>query len=129
MAAREHVESDESLESYYIALCDIFYYYPEETRGSDSEAVKGAIHILSGLIFHGISIDGITIREMDQLKYEKMYKRFHSEIMDAIQICSKNEVEFLYFLDILDELFGAAIKLHAAVEKIEDIEQESGNDE
>ncbi|WP_409288459.1 hypothetical protein [Peribacillus sp. SCS-37] len=129
MAAREHVEFDESLESYYIALSDIFYYYPEDTRGSDSEAVKGAIDILSGLIFHGISIEGITIREMEQLKYEKMYKRFHPEIMNAIQICSKNEVEFLYFLDILDELFGAAIKLHAAIEKVADIEKDSDHEE
>jgi glutamine synthetase type III len=127
MADLKHIffDNEDPTFSYYITLCHVYYFYvSEDNSEKEKEQADGTIQTLSSLIFHAINIEGTTIREMDNEQYVKDYKRFYSDIMGAIQSCCKNEVDFDVFLQIIDEIIGAAIGLATAFDKLSKIKEE-----
>lgn len=125
MAKLKHIQQDTNIESYYITLCDVYFYHLPGESEKEEQRLEAAVETLSSLIYHAISIDGTTIREMDNSRYEKEYKRFYTDIMRAIRECSQNEVDFGEFLEILDEIISAAILLANAFEKIDKVKEEA----
>ncbi|MFE8699374.1 hypothetical protein ACFYKX_01925 [Cytobacillus sp. FJAT-54145] len=126
MAELKYLQIDDNLESYYITLCDIYFYHVSQSSSEDEKTkTAGTIDQISSLIFHAITVGGTTIREMDNEKYEKEYKRFYNDIMSAIKECSENDVVFDSFLEIIDEIVGAALKLASAFEKLGKIKEEN----
>lgn len=119
-----HLDEDDPLNSYYITLCHVYYFNVSENNSEkEKQQADATIETLSSLIFHAINIEGTTIREMDNDRYEKEYKRFYSDIMTAIKECCQNTVEYDEFLVIMDEIIGAAIALASAFNKIDDIRE------
>jgi hypothetical protein len=124
------LDDDQQLFSYYITLCHVYYFnVSDENTEKENQVAEGTVETISSLIFHAINIQGTTIREMDNDTYEKEYKRFYNDIMNAIKECCKNEVDFNDFLEILDEILGAAIKLATAFQKLESVKDEMINEE
>jgi glutamine synthetase type III len=127
MANLQHIlfDNDDPIFSYYITLCHVYYFHvSEENSEKDKQQAEATIETLSSLIFHAINIEGTTIREMDNEQYIKDYKRFYSDIMGAIQSCCKNEVDFDVFLEIIDEILGAAVRLATAFDKLKRINED-----
>ena len=121
MANLNHIQIDNEnhLFSYYITLCHVYYFnVSDDNSEKDRLQTEGTIDMISSLIFHAINIEGTTIREMENEQYEKDYKRFYNDILTAIKECSKNEVDYPNFLEIIDDIIGAAIKLASAFEKL-----------
>jgi hypothetical protein len=125
MAELKYLLVEDNLESYYITLCDVYFYnYSEDNTEKEKTKLAGTIDTLSILIFHSINIEGTTIRDMDKQKYEHEYKRFYEEMMLAISECSKNQVDIDDFLEIMDEIVGAAIMLKTAFDKLKKVKEE-----
>jgi glutamine synthetase type III len=119
------IDNDDPLQSYYITLCHVYYFHvSEENSEKEKLQAEGTIETISSLLFHAINIEGITIREMDNERYVKEYKRFYNDIIDAIQECCKNEVDFEVFLEIIDEIIGAALTLASAFQKLQSVKEE-----
>jgi glutamine synthetase type III len=119
------IENDDPLHSYYITLCHVYYFHvSDENSEKEKQKAEGTIETLCSLLFHAINIEGTTIREMDNERYVKEYKRFYNDIIDAIQECSKNEVDFDVFLEIIDEIIGAALTLANAFHKLQSVKEE-----
>lgn len=127
MANLKHlqIDNDDPLHSYYITLCHVYYFHVSDDN-SDKEKLQaeGTIETICSLLFHAINIEGTTIREMDNERYVKEYKRFYNDIIDAIQECCKNEVVFDVFLEIIDEIIGAALTLASAFQKLQSVKEE-----
>jgi CRISPR/Cas system-associated endonuclease Cas3-HD len=124
-----HIEEEDHLYSYYLTLCHVYYFYVIDNNESKEEKGKteGTVEMICSLIFHAINIEGTTIREMDTEEYNKKYKRFYHDMITVIKECCKNEVEYEDFLEILDEIVGAAIKIASAFEKLYSLKE--GNSE
>ncbi|HLO11419.1 MAG TPA: hypothetical protein VK190_04105 [Pseudoneobacillus sp.] len=128
--AHLQIESDDPLYSYYITLCHVYYFNVSDDHSEKEKLqAEATIDSISNLIFHAINIEGTTIREMDNERYQKEYKRFYKDIMIAIKECCKNEVDYDEFLGIIDEIIGAAIKLASAFNKITSIKEQEDNEE
>ncbi|WP_442599688.1 hypothetical protein [Neobacillus sp. D3-1R] len=124
MAKINYIQADEDdiLKSYFITLSDVYYFNVSEDNSEKEQLqTESTIENISSLIFHAITIEGTTIREMDNEVYERIYKRFYNDIMNAIKECAKNGVIFEDFLVIIDEIIGAAITLASAFGKIEQV--------
>jgi glutamine synthetase type III len=122
MANLKHlqIDHDDPLNSYYITLCHVYYFHvTDENSEKEKHQAEGTIETICSLLFHAINIEGTTIREMDNERYVKEYKRFYNDIIDAIRECCKNEVDFEIFLEIIDEIIGAALTLANAFNKLQ----------
>jgi glutamine synthetase type III len=122
MANLKHlqIDHDDPLNSYYITLCHVYYFHVTvENSEKEKHQAEGTIETICSLLFHAINIEGTTIREMDNERYVKEYKRFYNDIIDAIRECCKNEVDFEIFLEIIDEIIGAALTLANAFNKLQ----------
>jgi glutamine synthetase type III len=131
MAKLKHLkfETDDPLQSYYITLCHVYYFNVlEDNTEKEKIQNESTIETISSLIFHAINIEGTTIREMDNKQYVREYKRFYKDIMVAIKESCKNEVDFDVFLEIIDEIIGAAIKLATAFNKLETVKETYSED-
>jgi glutamine synthetase type III len=127
MANLKHlqIDNDDPLNSYYITLCHVYYFHvSDDNSESEKQKADDTIETICSLLFHAINIEGTTIREMDNEIYVKQYKRFYNDIIDAIQECSKNEVDFEVFLEIIDEIIGAATTLANAFNKLQSVKEE-----
>jgi hypothetical protein len=61
---------------------------------------------------------------MDNERYVKEHKRFYNDIIDTIRECSRNEVDFEIFLEILDDIIGAALTLANAFQKLQSVKED-----
>lgn len=119
------LDNDDPLNSYYITLCHVYYFnVSDDNSEKEKLQAESTIETICSLLFHAINIEGTTIREMDNDRYVKEYKRFYNDIIDAIRECCKNEVDFEIFLEIIDEIIGAAHTLANAINKLHSIKEE-----
>lgn len=119
------LDNDDPLNSYYITLCHVYYFHVSDDNSEKEKLqAEGTIETICSLLFHAINIEGTTIREMDNERYVKEYKRFYNDIIDAIRECCKNEVDFEIFLEIIDEIIGAAHTLANAINKLHSVKEE-----
>lgn len=119
------LDNDDPLNSYYITLCHVYYFnVSDDNSEKEKLQAESTIETICSLLFHAINIEGTTIREMDNERYVKEYKRFYNDIIDAIRECCKNEVDFEIFLEIIDEIIGAAHTLANAINKLHSIKEE-----
>jgi glutamine synthetase type III len=121
-----HTDEEDPLYSYYVTLCHVYYFHVGENDSEkEKQQAEATIETISSLIFHAINIEGTTIREMDNEQYVREFKRFYNDIIEAIQECCKNEVDYDVFLEIIDEIIGAARKIATALHKLQSIKVES----
>ncbi|MHC0037034.1 hypothetical protein [Pseudoneobacillus sp. C159] len=128
MANLKYIQTnaEDPLYSYYVTLCHVYYFHVEEDNSEkEKQQAESTIETISSLIFHAINIEGTTIREMDNQQYVQEYKRFYNDLIGAIQDCCKNEVDYEVFLEIIDEIIGAARKIAKAYQKLESIKVET----
>jgi hypothetical protein len=127
MANLKHIlfDNEDPIHSYYITLCHVYYFHvTDDNSEKEKLQAEATIETLSSLLFHAINIEGTTIREMDNERYVKEYKRFYNDIIDAIRECCKNEVDFEIFLEIIDSIIGAALTLANAFNKLQSVKEE-----
>jgi glutamine synthetase type III len=127
MANLKHlkIDNDDTLSSYYITLCHVYYFHVSDDNSEKEKLqAESTIETICSLLFHAINIEGTTIREMDNERYVKEYKRFYNDIIDAIRECSKNEVDFEIFIEIIDDIIGAALTLANAFHKLHSVKVE-----
>jgi L-rhamnose mutarotase len=127
MANLKHlqIDPDDPLYSYYLTLCHVYYFHVSDDNSEEEKLrAEGTIETICSLLFHAINIEGTTIREMDNERYVKEHKRFYNDIIDTIRECSRNEVDFEIFLEILDDIIGAALTLANAFQKLQSVKED-----
>ncbi|MGG3467003.1 hypothetical protein ABES02_05595 [Neobacillus pocheonensis] len=112
MSKLEFLEANSNFISYYRTLRDVNNFLGG-TPGLDATNL-----VITKFIFEFIRINGVNFRDMDPDQYEREYQMFENDFIDVIQNSGENDVDFIRFASLLDEILGIANLRMEALGKI-----------
>lgn len=111
------LEPDRTFRSYYRTLRDVNYYLNNDPE-IDSNELQTANRVITKLILDFIRLDGTTFRDMDPEQFAREFQIFIPDFLAIIQNSGVNDVDFLRFSELLDEMLGIVGLRASALEKI-----------